>query len=31
LVGDSYHFCDGTTSTTSEITPYVRVVQSECD
>lgn len=30
LVGSTYHYCDGTTSTVGEITGYVRVEQDAC-
>lgn len=29
--GSTYHYCNGTTSTVGEITPYVRVTQVACD
>jgi hypothetical protein len=30
LVGSTYHYCNGTTSTVGEVTSYVRVEQDAC-
>ena len=30
VVGNTTHFCNGTSSTVGEITPYVRVTQVAC-
>lgn len=30
LVGSTYYFCNGTTTTTGEVTAYVKVQENEC-